>query len=104
MNSRWLQILRVISRAAPRVARVLLVVPAWASILAAIASAAPSLPVPSQFDRTVKEYDGTTGAFIRNIVGFDPGRSSRRDHGRGSVESARDPATHADVHFVNWWS
>src|SRR5262245_29462199 len=28
----------------------------------------PSLLVTSQFDRTVKEYDGPTGAFIRNAA------------------------------------
>ena len=28
----------------------------------------PSLLVTSQFDHTVKEYDGTTGAFVRNVA------------------------------------
>ena len=36
--------------------------PAWSLM------AQPKLLVPSQLDRTVKEYDGTTGAFIRNAA------------------------------------
>jgi hypothetical protein len=32
------------------------------------ATAQPSLLVTSQFDHTVKEYDGATGAFIRNAA------------------------------------
>ena len=44
------------------------------------------LLVTSQFDHTVREYDGTTGAFVR-VAASGPGRSSRRRY-----RSRRQPA------------
>lgn len=51
-------------RAAPR----LLMAVAMLFSATGAATAEPNLLVTSQIDHTVKEYDGTTGAFIRNVA------------------------------------
>jgi len=68
MDSRQAHPLEMLRGTCVRTVSLLLVVLAMSVAAAGAAAAGPSLLVTSQLDHTVKEYDGTTGAFVRNAA------------------------------------
>src|SRR6266581_2922224 len=68
MDSRKAHFLVEIARTCARAVPFVLGVLAVLSVPTGPAMAQPNLFVTSQLDHTVKEYDGTTGAFVRNAA------------------------------------